>query len=268
VLYVGIVHSVRWDSNREPDNPSLLTAVFGNTTAEANAALHSAFAAPNARSAFGMQLHALLTGQLDRLHEPGGEQRALRQFHQQRFSPASSAAFGMSQMPPTAQTSFPRSSPASRNSSSPSIVNNVTASYAAKRQPLPNSWRPVDPVLLLQGPDVKPAMRFGGDGELLCQVFGTTPENSFLSALDLPTNAVPGVGPARLDTAHDTPTLAPQIEKLDAPKAALTAAALEALLLWPAWAGAALAERAGKPNSSADIAAWLAARNPEQSGSP
>jgi hypothetical protein len=345
VLYVGVVHSVRWDSNREPDNPSLLTAVFGNTTSEANAALHSAFAAPNARSAFGMQLQALLTGQLDRLHEPGGEQRVLRQFHQQRFSPASSgsvwyvadAADGADLFPslqprqqellvtlnreernrlvrreeaaaaqwqlfadwykylrckypeheelrdagdvrdfiqeqslPLANLAIDAFGKATTSTAKAfaDLSSTLIAPQELKAKPLPNSWRPVDPVLLLQGPDVKPAMRFGGDGELLCQVFGTTPENSFLSALDLPTNVVAGVGPARLDAAHDTPTLAPQIEKLGAPKAALTAAALEALLLWPAWAGAALAERAGKPNSSADIAAWLAARNPEQSGSP
>jgi hypothetical protein len=346
VLYVGIVHSVAWDPNREPDQPGTVTAIFGNTTSEANAALHSSFAAPNGRSAFGMQLQALLTGQLDRLHEPGGEQRVLRQFHQQRFIPASSgsvwyvadAADGADLFPslqprqqellvtlnreernrlarredaaaaqwqlfadwykylkckyrekgedlrdagdvrdfiqeqslPLANLAidaFGKSTTSTARAFA-DLSSTLIAPQELKAKPLPNFWRPVDPVLLLQGHDVKPAMRFGGDGELLCQVFGVTPQHSFLSALDLPADAIAGVGPARLDAAHDTPTLAPQIEKLGPPKAAFTAAALEALLLWPAWAGAALAARAGKPKSSADIAAWLAACNPEHSGSP
>jgi hypothetical protein len=345
VLYVGIVHSVIWDPNEEPAQPGTLTAVFGNTTSEANAALHSSFAAPSTRSAFGMQLQALLTGQLDRLHEPGGEQRVLRQFHQQRFTPASSGSvwyvadatdgsdvfaslqphqqqllvrlnreerdrlarreevaaaqwqlfadwykylkckypehetlrdagdvrdFIEEQSLPLAKLAidaFGRAT-ASTAKAFADLSSNLIAPYELKAKPLPNSWSPVDPVLLLQGRDVQPAMRFGGDGELLCQVFGTTSRHGFLSSLDLPADAVEGVGPARLDAVHDTPTLAPQMEKLGGPSAALVAATLEALLLWPAWAGAMLAKRAGKPENSSAIAAWLTTCDPEKSGSP
>jgi hypothetical protein len=333
VLYVGIVHSVRWDPITEPEAPQTLTAIFGNTTAEANAVLHQT--AARASEAFATKLQALLSGQLDRLSEPGGEPQVQRQFHQQRFSPTSygnlwyvsdssdgndvfpsltdvekglllalNAAerkhtasreealalqwqlfsdwykylkcrypgpqklpdadqvrdFIKEQSLPEAQRAIVACKLATRDAAIAyqTLADALKTEWKVSAKPQPESWRPVDPVLLLQGPDVKPAMRFGGDGELPCQIFGGTPETGLFSALDLNAGAIPGIPAARLDAAQDTPVLDSRIAALGPPQSAFEAAALESLLVWPAWAGAQLAFRAGKAESALTIARWLA----------
>ncbi len=349
VLYVGVVHSVCWDPDLESAAPASLTAVFGNTTAEANAALHEAMA-PRRSFALGSQLHALLTGQLDLLHEAGGELRVQRQLHQQRFSPAAtgtvwyvadpadgSDAFGslnetqkqlLNQLNQAEDDRLVRQVDASERqwqlfadwykylkckypdpreqlpdaddvrdfitdnslaaaeksiAACRSAVEKVARCHSAliqainakngpalelKGKPQANSWRPVDPVLLLQGQDVKPALRFGSDGELSCQIFGGAVEDGMLSGLELRDGQIEGVRAARLDATADTPDLGAGATKLGPLQAPIQAAVLQGLLLWPAWAGLKLAIRAASLDSAAAIANWLRAQDVQQGGSP
>ena len=344
VLYVGMVHSVRWDPDLEPDSPASITAVFGNTTAEATAVLLKTSAADPSPT-FANQLQALISGQLDRLAEPGGEQRVNRQFHHQRFSPVAFTnfwyaaketdgtdafnsllaehkkllhrlnqaeqvkvtcreeasarqwqlfadwykylkckypegedlphpddvrAFMEEQSLPRARLAIKacKSAAAAAAAAYEELKNILPREYVLTARPQANCWRPVDPVLLLQGKDVRPALRFLGDGELPCQISGSSPDYPMLWALDLRPEDVPGVGPARLDAVSDTPDLGPDVDKLGPPKLALQTAVLEGRLLWPAWAGGRLALRAGKPESAPDVSLWLAAKDPQEAGSP
>ncbi|MGD0735475.1 MAG: hypothetical protein ABR976_10025 [Terracidiphilus sp.] len=344
VLYVGVVHSVRWDPDLEPGSPASITAVFGNTTAEATSVFLKE-SATDPSPAFCNQLQALISGQLDRLSEPGGDLRVNRQFHQQRFSPVAFTNFWyaaketdgtdafssldaehkklLHELNEAEQVNVTRREEASarqwqlfadwykylkckypegedlphpddvrafiEEQSLPRATLAIKAARSAaeaaatalKRlkdvlppafvltaRPQASCWRPVDPVLLLQGKDVKPAVRFNGDGVLPCQVSGASQDHAMLWALDLRDGDVPGVGPARLDYISDMPDLGPDIDKLGPPRLALQTAVLEGRLLWPSWAGSRLAVRAGKPESAPDVSLWLAAKDPQKAGSP
>lgn len=334
-LYTGVVHSVRSGDAALPPVESPLTAVIGNTAAEANAALHTD-RAHIVSDHFHTELQALLSGQLDRLSEPGGALKVARQFHQQRFSPATYGTLWyvmrrkdgldvFAQLTPDQQAALAALNAAEtlfseryataeslqwqlyadwckylrcrhpnpntqedlpkvddvrlfihKQSLEQSKDANAACKLAAseatqlfdalektldpalllERKPQTDTWRPVDPVLLLQGEDVRPALRFGGDGELGCQIFGGASEFAMLYRLDLNEGAIEGMSPASID-AGDAPSLTPRPERLGAPVAALQAAFVQSLLSWPLWAAAKLAQKAGKPDSTAAIEAWL-----------
>lgn len=339
VLYTGVVHSLRPGAASAPAREAPLTAVIGNTAAEANATLHKSRAG-NTSDRFHTELQALLSGQLDRLSEPGGSLKVARQFHQQRFFPAShgrlwyvmrkkDGADAFADLTPDQQSTLtqlnaaetlhterrataeslqwqlyadwckylrcrhPERDAQERDAQeklpdpddvrdfikaqslkqskaanelcklaaldaarlSDSLKKTLDAAWDLARKPQPDTWRPVDPVLLLQGEDVRPALRFGGDGELGCQVFGGAMEHAMLYRVELREGEVAGVPPARVET-QDAPALELATE-LGAPKAALQAAFVQALLLWPSWTAAQLTRRTGKPDSATAVEAWL-----------
>jgi hypothetical protein len=333
-MYVGHVHSVRWDSEEAPVAPSQMTAVFGNTNAEASAVLH-AVSARNPSPSFRNEMQALISAQLNLLTESGGDTRVARQFHRQRFSPVTFgnlwyvglATDGSDAYSALADAHLRRLLDELNEKEQKRMVardnaaalqwqlfadwykylkcrypghetlpnadnvrkfieknsldlaqkavavceaatNEVTEAHkelAGKldpthqlfAKPLPSSWRPVDPMLLLQGADVKPAMRFGGEGELACRIWNAEKSEGFLSALNLREGDVPGVGPVQLNATTDLPNLGQVIERLVLPLALLQSAVLEGRLLWPAWAGAKLALRAGRQDSATAVKQWL-----------
>jgi hypothetical protein len=130
----------------------------------------------------------------------------------------------------------------------------LAAGFEPAVKPGPNYWKPVDPVLLLQGADVKPAMRYGGDGLLACR---TT--SQLLSGLAMLAGAVSGLGAASIDQSA-SPGLGPGAGSAGAIETQASAALLEACLLWPNYAGAALASRAGQSGAASRVAAWVASQ--------
>jgi hypothetical protein len=344
-LYVGSVHSVRWDAEREPKRRGPLTAVFGNTTSEASAALHEDNSG-NASRTFRSEIQALVTGQLNLLTEPGGETRVTRQFHRSRFSPATFGSqwyVGLESDGSDVYTSLPaelkhdladlnakeqarvarrdeaaakqwqlfadwykylkckyagqdenlpKADPVRRfidSSSLPAARTAVTDCEAATgvatdawdslkgklspaqklfARPLPSTWRPVDPILLLQGQDVKPALRFGGEGELACRAWSEGASSPVISAVTLRDGDVAGIGAATVDAVSDPPNLGAAADKLSLPVPLLRALALEGRMLWPGWAAARLAARARKPEASANVQQWLNGKVFDASPSP
>jgi hypothetical protein len=131
------------------------------------------------------------------------------------------------------------------------LINVIAADFELAVRPGPNYWNPVDPVLLLQGTDVQPAMRYGGDGLFACR---TT--DQMLTALTLPAGAVPNVGGASLDRSASS-GLGGGAGAAGAIETQASSALLEACLFWPNHAGAALASRAGQLASANAIAQWI-----------
>jgi len=114
-------------------------------------------------------------------------------------------------------------------------------------------YRPADPTILLSGPDVTPALRYGGDhlasadGLLACR--GST---ALVSGIVAPAGAVPGSAATTLAAADLAMIPAVGGIQIDSSVAALAQAfTREATLLWPDGAAALLAARAGGA-----LAAW------------
>lgn len=128
----------------------------------------------------------------------------------------------------------------------------IVLPYDIAQKPTEIFFQPSDPTLLLAGEDVVPALRYGGDGfhsadgTLACRL-----AQSLVSALSAPQGAVAGSSAAVLGSP-DSPGLG---AGSDGPALAAAQIAqsflLETLLLWPAWAAAKLAGKAG-----GDAAAW------------
>jgi hypothetical protein len=112
-------------------------------------------------------------------------------------------------------------------------------------------WLPADPTLLLSGPDVVPALRYGGDGTLACRTADT-----LVSALAAPAGAVGG-SPALALNAQDSPGLGATANLDPAILNIAASMVLEAALLWPNWAAATFAAKPGGGGAQA-LSAWQA----------